>query len=245
MDLRKKIVNSYKKFMKNTNNIDRLMTDKLDDFVLLEEPPMPVQLGNKVIFVGTFNFKNEDKFFHQWAMILSAMSSRLINLELADERRKELMEQCNFDLLANGKYMLEFIWMDNWLKDKLCGMIGDTLLKQKFYIYNEVKGNLVMMKWKNCSYKYFRENMTSEKLIQICYLIYIYNFDSQKKSLRVLVDRLNMKHQEETYIPYWLENLAGLTGKFLTAPLPDIASYYKESQSKERTKTKGVNNGEK
>ena len=243
MNLRDKIKSGYKKFMKNTNNIDRLMTDKLDDFVLLEEPPQPITVGNKIIFVGTFNFNNEHRFFHDWAMLLSLLSARIINMELADERRKELLEQCNFDLITNGKYMLEFMWMDKFLKKNLCKLIGKTLLKQRFHVYNEVNGELTLMKWKNCSYAYFKENITTEKLIEICYLIFMYNFDSQKKSLRVLVDRLGIKHLEETYIPYWLENLAGLTGKFLTAPLPDIGSFYKESQNKGHSKTKEVNDG--
>jgi len=206
-------------FMLDTKNINRLMTDKVEDYILLEEQPLPIRVGTKTIYIGNFNFKNENKFFQQWATILSNMSARIINMELADERKKELFEACSFDLLSNGKYMLEFLWMDKWLYKQLCKLIKNTILKQKQY--KVIENKLKVKKLRNCSYRYFKNNIKKETLIRMCWLIYLYNFDSQKKSLKMVVEKMNIKQLQETYIPFWLQNLGGLTGKFHTAPVPN------------------------
>lgn len=230
MEKLKEIRRIYNKFMMSTNSIDKLMTEKVEDYVLIQEQPLPILIkdtcgmgGDRILYVGNFNFDNEHTFFHQWAKILSLLSSKLINMDLAEVRRRELLEKASFDMLAEGKWMLEFLMMDTWLKKQLCKLINKTLLKQQAYVM--VKDERILKKWKNCSYKFFRKNITKELLIQICHMIYLYNFDSQKKSLRFVVEKLGMKQLEETYIPFWLQNLDGLTGGFVSAQVPNIDYY--------------------
>lgn len=241
MEKLKTIRQIWNKFMLKTNNIDRLMTDKIEDFILIQEQPIPIQIKNvtgiedgkdRVLFIGNFNFDNEHKFFHQWAKIISLLSAKIINMGLLESRRKDLLKKASFDMLANGKWMLEFLLMDKWLKKQMCKLIGKTLLKQQAYIMNE-RGVREKESWQNCSYRFFRKNITKELLIQICWLIYIYNFDSQKKSLRFVAEKIELQQLEQTYIPFWLQNLGGLTGKFGNAQVENIDYYCSDLESED------------
>ena len=240
IDLIKKIREKYNAFIMNSNNIDRLMTDKVDDYIIIEEQPLPIVVGEKIIYIGNFTFNTEHTFFHKWAKVISLLCSKIINMELTTERKKELLEKADFHLLANGKWMLEFLWQDKWLFNKICKLIKQTVLKQQGYYLTKNKLRKERS-WTNCSYRYFKKNITKEGLIQICWLVYFYNFDSQKKSLKVLADKVNMNALVETYIPFWLQNLNGLTGKFLNAQVKNIDYYFKDKESKEASQQEEKN----
>lgn len=235
MEILKKIREKYNQFMLSTNSINRLLSDKLDDYYILQEQPIPINIGNKIIFIGSLNFENEHKFFYEWAKILSVLSAKIINLELITERQKELLEKCNFELLANGKYLMEFLWMDKKLYKDLCKLIKKTVLKQQQYI--QIKDNKELIKWTNCSYGYFKKWCTKEILIQICWLVYVYNFDSVKKNIKIIVEKMNIPQLEETYIPFWLQNLDGLTGQFLSAQAPKLDSVFSDLPNSEVKET--------
>jgi len=83
-------------FLGNTFNVDKLMTDKVNDYILLEEQPLPIAVGDKIIYVGNFTYDNEEKFFNMWCALLGALSSRIINMELMEDRRKELLKNAEF-----------------------------------------------------------------------------------------------------------------------------------------------------
>jgi len=61
-----------------------------------------------------------------------------------------------------------------------------------------------------------------EKLIQICMIIYQYNFDAEKKNWQILFHRMGDGSSQltETYMYSWLRNLVGLTGAFQLALYP-------------------------
>jgi hypothetical protein len=238
MEKLKEIRKMWNKFMLKQNSIDRLLTDKVEDYVLIQEQPLPILIkdtcgmgGDRVLYVGNFNLDNEHKFFHEWAKIIGLLSAKIINMQLSKKRKTELLRKADFDMLVEGKWMLEFLMMDKWLKKKLCKLIKDTLLKQQAYIM--INNDRVIKKWKNCSYRFFRKNITKELLIQICWYIYLYNFDSQKKSLKFVAEKMGMKQLEETYIPFWLQNMGGLTGKFVAAQAENTDSYLQELENRE------------
>ena len=52
------------KLLLSNNNINRLMTDKVNDYILIEEQPLPIQIGNKTIFVGNLTLENNYMFFN-------------------------------------------------------------------------------------------------------------------------------------------------------------------------------------
>jgi hypothetical protein len=212
-------------------NVDRLMKDKVEDYILLEEQPLPITVGNRTIFIGNFTFSNEHLFFNEWAEIISAMGSKIINMELAEERRKELLEKSSFNLLAEGSWMYEFLTMDKWLFDRLCKLINKTVLKQQAYYLTGEKVRK-KLKWKNCNLRYFKKNITKEKLIQICYLIYFYNFDSVKKNAQIIMERMNMKALGETHMYSCLQNLVGSTGKLAAAQAPSIDYAFRDVKDK-------------
>jgi hypothetical protein len=223
------------------NTIDRLLTDKVEDYILIQEQPLPILIkdltgmgGDRVLYVGNFTFDNEHKFFREWAMIISNLMSRLTNMELMESRRKELLEKANFHMLAEGKWIMEFLMMDDWLKKQLCKLLNKTLLKQQAYVL--VGNDRVLKEWNNCDYDFFKKNVTKELLIQICWLIYLYNFDSQKKSLRLITEKMGFQQLEETYIPFWLQNLTGLTGKFVLAQAGNIDYYCGDLQNSTNSK---------
>ena len=212
-------------FMLQRPSIDRLMTDKLDDFQLLEEPPLPIRIGSRTIYIGTLTLSNETEFFTQWAKLFTLMASQICNWNLSVEKKNELQAKCNFHLLANGSWIMEFIWRDKWINKNLVNLIGKTVLKQQAYYLDR---DLMRKKgqWQNCSWGYFKRNITKETLIQICFLIYYFNFDSVKKNLRLIVEKMNMSSLLETSVPFWLQNMPGLSGKFLLARVPSPASIF-------------------
>lgn len=239
-DIRKR----YNGFMLDTKSINTIMTKKVEEYVLMNEQPLPIFIGNKVIYVGNFTYDTEQLFFRKWGMLIGALSAKIINMELSDVRRKELLERGNFELLANGKYMLEFLLMDNWLKKQICRLLKKTLLKQSCYIMTK-EGIRKFRNWKNCSYRYFKKNITKETLIQMMFLIYMYNFDAQKKSLKLVAEKMQLKELAESYIPFWLQNLAGLEGKFQLAQVPSIDHVFRDKLNVNIPPLKGKNDGDK
>ena len=222
MDIISKIRSKYNEFMLNTKSIDTIFTKKVEDYILLEESPISISIGEHRLIVGNFNFGNEQKFFKGWANIIAALSARIVNMELIEERKKELLEKCDFNTLAEGKWMLEFLMMDGWLFKALCKLLKKTLLQQEGWVFNEETKEREFKMWNTVPFRYFKKHMSKEKLIQICWLIYLYNWDSQKKSLALITEKMGMKSLMETYIPFWLQNLSGLTGTFLLAQSESI-----------------------
>ena len=203
------------------NSIDRLFRDQVEDFIIIKEQPMPIKIGAKTIFIGNFTLETEQKFFQKWAQIINLMVGRICNWRLMDERKKELNDKCSFFMLADGKTMNEFLMRDKWFCRQLMDVINETVLKQQAYYLNNAQER-ELISWKNCDWKYFKKNVSSMDLIQICYYIYLYNFDSVKKNAILLLDRMGMKALTETSIPGWLANMPGLTGRFLQSQAPNI-----------------------
>jgi hypothetical protein len=212
-------------------NIDKLMKDKVEDYILLEEQPLPIQIGERTIFVGNLTYSNEHLFFNEWARLVSLLGAKIVNMKLADDRRKDLLKKASFDLIAEGSYMYEFLTMDKWLFEKLCKLIDKTILRQQTFYLNDKKMRQ-KLKWRNCSLSYFKKHITKEKLIQICFLIYFYNFDSVKKNVQVLVEKMNMRSLAETHMYTWLQNLSGAKGKYQSAQAPSIESVWKDDFNK-------------
>ena len=79
----------------------------------------------------------------------------------------------------------------------------------------------------------------TEILMQIIELIYLYNFDAEKKNFQILLRDKNTISLTETYMYNWLQNLPGVTGKFQLALYQKPASLDKEYQKqKEVSQTK-------
>lgn len=198
--VRKKI----NKIVLATNNIDRLMTEKVEDYILVKEQPMPVTIGNKTIFIGTFTIENDYKFWKTYAIILAHIGLKFIN----------------FELLNESGDLYKFLHQHKRFYKDLCKLINKHILKQQGYFLNEVKER-ENIKWTNCNYRYFRKHITYETLMQICKLIYIYNFDAEKKNFQILLGQMgkNMSKVSENYMYFWLQNCIGLTGAFSHAQL--------------------------
>jgi len=210
-----------KQFLSAGNNVESLIDKKVEDYILLEEQPMPIQVGDRTIYIGNFTYENEHKFFHQWAEIIGALQAKLMNMKLAEDRRKDLLIKGGFDLIANADVMMQFLMMDDWLFKKITRLLKKTLLKQQAYLRTQA-GSRVKIKWENCTFRYFKKHITMEKLIQICWLIYFYNFDSVKKNASIMLEKMNLKALSGTFMYSWLRNLSGMTGEYLRAQAPSI-----------------------
>ncbi len=221
----------------NANSIDSLMREKLDDFTIIKELPQSISIGGKRMLIGNFTIENEHEFFNKWARLIGLMSAEILNWELSAERRKELCEKMNFHLIANGKDMVEFLYRSKRFMKDLAKIIFGLLVKQQAYFQLQT-GNRVNVEWKNKHWKFFWKNLDKETLIQIAYLIYFYNFDGVKKNLSLLVDRLNCRQLTEMYIYFWLQNMDGLTGKFLLAQAPSIDSVFNDDPNEWKKPTK-------
>jgi hypothetical protein len=201
------------------NSIDKLMTEKVDEMIVVKEQPLPVQVGRKIIMVGNFTFENENLFFRKWAKILGAIYAIKGNLELG------------IGLLGDGAKLYQILHNDTKLFKMVCKLIEKTILKQQEH-YMEYMDKRIKVSWdNNCSIKYFRKHVETEELIQICMLIYLYNFDAVKKNIGVVGKNLNIQQGVETYMYYWLQNLAGTTGEYLLRQAPSIDSVFNDSET--------------
>lgn len=212
-------------WMLQKKSIDTLMTRKVEDYELIQEQPLPVRVGKKTIFVGNFTLENEETFFTQWSKLVGLLTAQILDWDISDARKKELLGKNDFTQLKDGTVMLEFVMRSKWYWKELVKLLGKTLLKQQAY-FIDLNDNRTLEKWDNCSYGYFRKNITKETLIQICYLIYFFNFDGVKKNLRFLAEKLNMSRLTETYTYFWLRNCPGLQGKYVSAQAPSPDSVF-------------------
>jgi hypothetical protein len=186
------------------------MRDKLEPYILLDELPCPIQVGDKTIYVGNLNLDNEAYFFNGWAKILGNLS----------------LQNLFMDLLSNGLELMKYMKIHEALRKDLTELVGKTLLKQqKFYYVKDKKA----YKLNKCSMKYFKNYMNKEKLIQAVFLLYTYNYDSSKKSLALVVNRMGGGSISETYMYNWLENCPGVNGNFLLSQLPNLEWFNNDS----------------
>lgn len=193
------------------NTIDTLMKNKVAPYVILDELPLPIQIGEKVIYVGNLNLKNEDFFFTGFAKILGNLGLQHLFMEL----------------LSDGMKLMEYLKINRKLMKDLSNLIGRVLLNQQIWYY--VKKDKAY-KLNKCSLSYFKNNLTKEKLIQMVFLIYLYNYDSLGKSLALIINKMDARAISQTYMYTWLENLAGVSGSFLSDQLPNLDWYNKEAQ---------------
>lgn len=220
LDLQKNVLHSIRQMvsnaLKNSNNVSRLMTDKVEDYILLEEQPIPIKIGDRIIFIGTFTYENELRFWKDWIKLMSALYA----------------DKVNFDLLNNGLEMYKALKIHKNLFKNICKLLYKTIIKQQQYFYNNKTGEKdILVKWKNCSLRWLMKNITTEKLIQICMLVYIYNFDAEKKNLQILLGATRSTEAGEMYIYSWFQDLAGLTGKFVASQAPSIDSVFSDKQN--------------
>lgn len=220
-----KFKKKYNEIMMGTYSITKIMTDKVSDMIILKELPASFIINKKwIIYVGNFNLENEKLFFHKWKSLVGLMVARITNLELSTERKKDLLEKADFHMLANGKWMYEFIMKDDWFYKKLCKLLRNTLINQQQFIAPNHKDeeNRMLVKWRNANWKWWKKNVDSETLIQICAAVYLWNFDAVKKNLKVLAGKMGVLQETDTYIYFWLQKWAGLNGEFLSAQAPSI-----------------------
>jgi len=185
------------------NCIDKLFTESVNPYILIEEQPLPIQIGKYIIFVGNLTLDKSYKFWESWARILATLQ----------------VQALNFDLLADGGELFKAIQLNKKLHKELCKMLYKTVCKQQGYYLDSVTKERKHANWKNIPFRYLVKNITIEKLIQMCFLVYLYNFDAVKKNSQILNFRLPMEGRETmgTYMAYWLQNCTGITGKFQLA----------------------------
>jgi hypothetical protein len=125
----------------------------------------------------------------------------------------------NFDLLSDGGELFKAIQLNKKLHKELCKLLHHTICKQQGYYLDGKTKERKHANWKNMSLRYLMKNITIEKLIQMCFLVYLYNFDAVKKNNQILNFRLPAEGKQTmgTYMAYWLQNCTGLTGKFQLA----------------------------
>ena len=205
------------------NNIDKLMTDKVDDFILIEEQPLPIKIGARTIYIGNLTLDNNYKWWKMYGELFANIGVKFVN----------------FEMMNDTKEMYKNIMLHKKLYKGLIKIIKKTILKQQCYYLDKKTKERIDIKWTNCSYRYFKKNITMEKLLQIIYLTYLYNFDSEKKNLKILLEKTNSKnHITETYMYFWLQNLSGLTGKFQLSQLTNV-DYWQEEDKQEVVSVKG------
>lgn len=202
--------------MGEKQTIDRLLQDKVDDYIIVRELPLPVTIGEKTIYVGTFTLETQDVFFKEYATLLAAVGARHAGLELG------------VDFLKNGGSLYQILSTDKVIRRLIERLIQKTILKKQDFVDPATGKKYSLPK---CSLGYFRKNVTIDGLMQICLIIYLYNFDATRRSLNILMGEMGAKTTSETFMWSWLRNLAGLSGNFLRSPLTSFVSPVLESQN--------------
>lgn len=220
-------------FRMQGRNINRLFTQKLEDFEIIEELPVPVKIAGRTFYIGQFTVESEHKFFQEWTAIMSLLCATIAKMDLTTQRKEDLIRKADFSLLAQGAHLAEFLYLEGKIYKILTKLAWRALSLQQHYFrkQNASGHNRKLVKWYNCSLWWFRKNVTKETLIQICFLTYLYNFDSVKKNVSVAIKKMGMEALSETYIAFWLQNLDGLTGKFVKPLQPDIDSVFNDTEN--------------
>lgn len=191
---------SVERLLFQNNNVDMLMRNKIDDFHLIEEAPMPVVIAGRLMFVGNLTLDNLYKFVDLSAEIFANVGAQIT---LAD-------------FLSNSVDMMGVISENKKLRYKLKVLIKKTVLnQQEFYRREMGRGIDAYVKLPKVSWRHFKKNVTLERLVQILFLIYKFNFDAVKKNFSILATAMGTNQISANYIYSWLQNLAGLTGKFI------------------------------
>jgi hypothetical protein len=138
-------------------------------------------------------------------------------------------------MLGNGAKLAEVILKHKRLQKDLKWLIKKTVLNQQEYYCRELGyGDIKKIKLLKCPWRYFKKNITLEKLIQILFIVYIHNFDAVKKNLFIIATKMDVHNSAQSYIYSWLRNLGGLSGNFVTA-LSEKPDYWEDDLEKVET----------
>jgi len=74
-DVRKKV----SKLLMGCHNVDKMMTDKVNDYILIEEQPLPIDIGKHTIYIGNFTLDNNFKFWEVYGKLLATIGMKFIN----------------------------------------------------------------------------------------------------------------------------------------------------------------------
>lgn len=181
-------------------SIDKLLRDKVDDYIIIRELPLPIKIGDRTIYVGTFTLETQDVFFKEYVKLLAMIGARHGNLELG------------IKFLSNGAELYKLLSNDKKVRKSIYRLIKSTILEKQNYL-DPISGKLFRLP--KVSLGYFRKHVTIDEVMQICMLIYIYNFDATRRSLNILMGEMGVQLSGANYTFSWLQNLAGLSGKFL------------------------------
>lgn len=185
-------------------SIDKLLREKVDDYVIIRELPLPIKIGENTIYIGTFSLETQDIFFKEYVKLLSLVGTRHANIELG------------IKFFAKGEDLYRILSNDKKIRKQIYKLIKSTILQEQNYI-DPVSGKLY--KLPKVSMGYFKKFASIDVVMQICMLIYVYNFDATRRSLNILMGEMGVQLSGATFMWSWLQNLTGLSGKFLLNPL--------------------------
>lgn len=185
---------------KSRNSIDKLMQEKVDDFYLIEEAPVPIIIGGKLMFVGSLTMENMYVFIDMCARIFANIGVQLTS----------------FDILANSDEITKLTMINKKLRKNLMVLIKKSVLSNQDYYMNQIgPENVEKVKLPKVSWRHFKKNITLPTLVQLLFLVYFFNFNSVKKNFRILAEKMEASNLTESYIYTWLANLDGLSGDFV------------------------------
>ena len=113
----KKIKNFYSRFVSGANSIDKLMSDKLDDYLIVEDLPLPVKIGAKTIFIGNLTRQTYRNFLRKYAECMSLLGC----------------EKLNIMMLSDHNELKKFLIIDSQLEKRFIKIIKEIVLKEQDY----------------------------------------------------------------------------------------------------------------
>jgi len=218
----RELINEY---VLSRPSIDKLLKDKVADYILIREIPLPIAIGEKKIYVGTFTMETMDVFFTEYAKVMGLIAARHAGLEVG------------IKMIQGGTELYQIILKDRLIKKWIYRLIDKTILKKQNYI-DPITNKFY--KLPKVSIGYFKKHATTDDVMQILLMTYIYNFDATKRSLNLLMGEMGASQVSEVCVSSWLANLAGMSGKYLSDPSDSLEPYILELQKQERERAKEI-----
>ena len=145
--------------------IDHLIQQQMEDYSITQEAPLRIRIGSRTLYVGHFTLDNQHRFFALFGQLLGNIGAQSVLWQAAHDRDSLNAAWRGYQALLKDFHRLLRAAILNKTSSRWAGFGGRRFFLPKL------------------SLRYFKRVMTQEKLLQLCLLIYLYNFASVKQNI--------------------------------------------------------------
>lgn len=230
-----------------------VMRDGVSEYQLMREDAIAVTIGGVTYYVKAFTLDNQRDFFTKYVGALSAIgggaavydylsdTGKLYSAVIANETfYAAIVATLGVALVREQEaYHSQFVDVDNRFDPQIDALregLRTATVREVKRIEKRVAKIVARKELEKNIYRKnlldnFTKNITIEELMQLCLLVYLYNFDAVKKNLSIVMARLpkDARSIGETYVYSWLANSAAITRKYGERPSIDYKRFFNAS----------------